>query len=167
MSEIFKMVEATPQDAELIEQLAHVIWVDAYHDILSKEQMDYMLTWMYSPEVLRQQMADGHTFLLAMLAEKTVGFAGFSIKDSDLMYWKLHKIYLLPETQGKGLGRLLMEEIFRRVKQAGGHYLDLHVNRQNKAQFVYQKMDFKIISSGDYDIGNGYFMNDYVMQKTL
>ena len=95
MSEIFKMVEATPQDAELIEQLAHVIWLDAYRDILSKEQMDYMLTWMYSPEVLRQQMADGHTFLLAMLAEKTVGFAGFSIKDSDLMYWKLHKIYLL------------------------------------------------------------------------
>lgn len=167
MSQIFKMVEATPQDAELIEQLAHKIWADAYRDILSTEQMEYMLTMMYTPEVLRQQMTDGHTFLLAYLSDKPVGFAGFSIKHNDVKYWKLHKIYLLPETQGKGLGKALMEEVFRQVKQVGGEYLDLNVNRNNKAQFVYQKIGFEIIDSGDFEIGNGYFMNDYIMRKTL
>lgn len=167
MSEIFKMGDATPQDAELIEKLAQVIWADAYRDILSVDQMEYMLTMMYTPDILRQQMTDGHTFLLAKLSDKPVGFAGFSIKQNDVKYWKLHKIYLLPETQGKGLGKALMEEVFRRVRQAGGEYIDLNVNRNNKAQFVYEKIGFEIIESGDFEIGNGYFMNDYIMRKTL
>ncbi|MFN8355935.1 MAG: GNAT family N-acetyltransferase [Spirosomataceae bacterium] len=167
MNESLQIASATEADAELIELLARQIWPDAYQEILDPEQMEYMLKWMYSPATLRQQMQDGHTFLMAYLDNEAVGFAGFSIKDSDSRYWKLHKLYLLPSTQGKGFGKQLLEEVYRRVREGGGDYLDLNVNRNNKAQFVYQKLGFEIIESGDFSIGNGYFMNDYIMRKKL
>jgi len=44
--------------------------------------------------------------------------------------------------------------------------LRLQVNRQNyKAVNFYFKMGFIIESVGDFDIGGGYFMNDFVMVR--
>lgn len=160
--------EATPNDIELIRTLAHLIWPPTYQAILSLEQLDYMLDMMYSPVALQQQFDEGHTFILMDWEGKTVGFAAFSQKASDSQEaWKLHKVYLLPETQGKGLGRAFIDDVCERVKRAGGKYLDLNVNRTNKAKGVYEKLGFTVIDEGDFPIGNGYYMNDYIMQKVL
>jgi Acetyltransferases len=78
--------------------------------------------------------------------------------------YKLHKIYVLPYNQGKGTGKFVITEIIRAISRKGGKGLQLNVNRNNKAKDFYEKMGFVVIREEDIDIGNGYFMNDYVME---
>lgn len=80
---------------------------------------------------------------------------------------KLHKIYVLPEAQGKGIGKALMEEVIAKAKNKGQLALSLNVNRENKAVAYYKSLGFKIIKTEDILIGNGFFMNDYVMELLL
>jgi ribosomal protein S18 acetylase RimI-like enzyme len=49
----------------------------------------------------------------------------------------------------------------------GASILELNVNRSNNAVTFYQKFGFTTTSEVDLPIGEGYFMNDYVMQKSL
>lgn len=159
--------EATLLDVELIQSLIQRIWKPTYREILSDEQMDYMLSKMYDTATLQQQMKDGHVFIILMEDNTPVGFAGYQCDYPEQGTCKLHKIYLLPETQGKGLGRLLLHAVAERAVAAGQHYLLLNVNRYNKALLFYEKLGFEIVATEDIDIGNGYFMNDYLMRWSL
>jgi ribosomal protein S18 acetylase RimI-like enzyme len=73
----------------------------------------------------------------------------------------------LPSQQGKGTGRFLLDYILKEIKQQGAVSLQLQVNRYNKAKDFYEKLGFTVIEEADFDIGNGFFMNDYVMEKKL
>jgi len=81
--------------------------------------------------------------------------------------YKLQKIYVLASQQGKGTGRFIIDYIITRVKEAGASRLQLQVNRYNNAKEFYNRLGFTVIGEADFDIGNGYFMNDYIMEKTL
>ena len=70
-------------------------------------------------------------------------------------------------TQGKGVGKTLIDHISGKLLQQKVHTLRLNVNRLNKARLFYEKLGFTVIKEEDVDIGNGYFMNDYVMEKKL
>lgn len=74
---------------------------------------------------------------------------------------------MLPSMQGKGAGRFVINEILKAIHRKGGHALQLNVNRNNKAVDFYKKFGFEIIREEDINIGNGYFMNDYVMEKKI
>ena len=80
---------------------------------------------------------------------------------------KIHKIYLLPETQGKGIGKSVIESIGKLAVENNSSSLFLNVNRFNKALHFYEKTGFKIIDEVDIEIGNDYLMEDYVMEKRL
>jgi GNAT superfamily N-acetyltransferase len=95
-----------------------------------------------------------------------VAFAGYSPRGEDPEVYKLHKLYCLPQTQGKGYGKILINEVAAKTLEAGKHLLDLNVNRYNKAKTFYEKMGFKVIYEEDVPIGK-YYMNDYVMRKEL
>ncbi len=155
---------AEESDLIHIRNLAFKIWPDTYKDILSEAQIDYMLNSMYAIEVLTQQMEEGQDFYILEEHSDPIGFAAFSSIDAESFLFKLHKIYILPSFQGKGAGRLLLNKVVDSVKEKGAKFLKLNVNRNNKAQFFYEKLGFKIISEEDIAIGNNYFMNDYVMQ---
>lgn len=157
------MVEAGEADIPTIRALARHIWPIAYGNILSEGQLAYMLELMYSTEALQQQMQEGHTFRLLYLNETAVGFASWSVVDKGI--YKLHKLYINPDLQGQGLGRFVVEEIGKELKSAGASLLYLNVNRHNKARYFYQKLGFSIAREEDNDIGNGFYMNDYVMEK--
>jgi GNAT superfamily N-acetyltransferase len=86
------------------------------------------------------------------------------MEDSEV--YKLHKLYCLPKTQGKGYGKILLNAVADKVKAAGKHVLDLNVNRYNNAKTFYEKMGFKAIYEEDIPVGD-YFMNDFVMRKEL
>ncbi|MER3523101.1 MAG: GNAT family N-acetyltransferase [Ignavibacteria bacterium] len=157
---------ATTTDIPLIQQLTSIIWPATYSTILSRAQITYMLDMMYSDEALRQQIEKhGHEFILCYEGDEAVGFASFSPTGDHI--FKLHKIYVLPNRQGRGIGRFMIDEIVRRIREHGAVALELNVNRQNPARFFYEHLGFSIIREEDIDIGNGYWMNDYVMRLSL
>ncbi len=157
---------ATLQDVGTIQLLAARTWPVAYADILSARQVGYMLHSMYGTEVLTQQMQNGHQFWLAEDEQSSpIGFAGASaMAPPD---WKLHKLYVMPFIQTKGVGKALLQTVADTARQAGATGLQLNVNRANKAVGFYQHLGFDIIGNGDFDIGAGFFMNDYIMRLAL
>jgi diamine N-acetyltransferase len=159
--------EASPLEIELIRSLIQRIWKPTYQEILSEEQMDFMLEWMYDAGTLQQQMDAGHVFLILNEDETPVGFAGYQCNYHGVDVCKLHKIYLLPETQGKGLGKMLLNAVAEKAREAGQQRLLLNVNRHNKALQFYRSYGFEITGEEDIDIGNGFYMNDYQMELSL
>ena len=109
---------------------------------------------------------DSQTYLLLIEDEKPVAFAAYSPRDEDPEIYKLHKLYCLPEMQGKGYGKILINEVISKTIEAGKHTLDLNVNRFNKAKSFYQKMGFRVVYEEDISIDK-YWMTDYVMRKEL
>jgi ribosomal protein S18 acetylase RimI-like enzyme len=165
------MIEIKPAGIESIEtirRLAHEIWPVAYGSILSAEQLEYMLEKFYSISSLQHQISDlHHQFLLVFKNEKAVGFASFSPHDESPTIFHLNKIYVLPGQQGQSIGNQLLDFVINEIRKSGGVALQLNVNRNNKALHFYEKHGFAIIREEDIDIGNGYFMNDYVMEKKM
>ena len=163
------MIQSNAEDIPVIQDLAFASWEVAYKDILSPDQIIYMLDLFYSKTSLKDQMTTkGHKFILAKEEEKPVGFAAYSPKHGKgHLVYHLHKLYVLPDQQGKGIGKSLLHFITNDIKPAGAKVLELKVNRHNKARYFYEKIGFTVSGELDTDIGNGYFMNDYVMLKTI
>jgi len=158
---------ATIADTETIRHLAADTWWPTYGPILEKEQVEFMLDEIYSSKKIADQLATGEqTFLLLLEADEPVAFAAYSPRDEDAQIYKLHKLYCLPKTQGKGYGKILINAVIDEVKKAGKHTLELNVNRHNKALTFYQKMGFEVVYEEDIPIGK-YWMNDFVMRKEL
>lgn len=159
--------ETDSVDFETIQSLAEEIWPVAYASILSPEQLRYMLDLFYNREALMQQHKEKkHRFIIAWDEKNTAcGFASFSRLNEIENRFKLQKLYVLPHLQGRGLGKMLIQEIIKEIKTEIQVSLELNVNRHNSAVTFYQKNGFEIIREEDIDIGNGYFMNDYVMEK--
>ncbi|RZK37967.1 MAG: GNAT family N-acetyltransferase [Pedobacter sp.] len=156
--------KAKEQDIEIIRSIAAATWPSTYLDIIGQNQIDYMLDKMYNKGELLKQLMEGHIFLIAEDNENQFGFAGYSIVDHEERIYKLHKLYVLPSAHGKGVGKLLINEVFNQVKDAGASALQLNVNKHNKAKDFYLKGGFIIKESVNLDIGEGYFMDDYVME---
>ena len=156
---------ASEKDVRLIRSLAEQIWPKAYAEILSRKQIDYMMNMMYSEQAITEQMRRDHQFIVVYNAGIPVGFAAYGEVEPSI--YKLFKIYVLHSQQGKGTGKFVIEQIIDSIKPKGASVLRLNVNRYNKAKLFYEKLGFTVVRSEDIDIGSGYFMNDYVMEKTL
>ena len=156
-------------DIDVIHSLAHRTWRISYKEMISPGQMEYMLHMMYSHDSLQYQIEkQQHTFIIAYDDETPVGFAAYFPKyDISPAIYRLDKLYVLPDQHGKGTGKKLIDHIISNIKPLGAALLELTVNRNNKALSFYQKLGFTIIKEIDHPIGEGYFMNDYVMQKDL
>ena len=156
------------EELSKVQSIAHRTWPSTFANILSPEQIEYMLNWMYDLKMLESQLDKGHTFLLSEENGVELGFAGFELNYSEGPKAKLHKIYLLPEAQGKGAGKSLILEVAGRAKKSGQKSLLLNVNKYNqKAIDFYLKMGFQEIYKEVIDIGNGYVMDDVVMELNL
>jgi GNAT superfamily N-acetyltransferase len=167
MDETLLIRPADLDDINTIGFLAQQIWPDTYGAILPPEQLKYMMKQIYSPRSLRRQMIDErHQFLIVEQTEDPIGFASWSVM-SDPGIFKLHKLYVLPGRQGKGLGRTLLRFIFETIRPEGATRLRLNVNRFNKARQFYERMGFAVIGEEDIDIGHGYFMNDFIMEMAV
>jgi diamine N-acetyltransferase len=156
---------ASIPDIPLIRELSLKVWPQTYREILTSEQIDYMLEMMYSSASLEKQMNDGCIFIIICDNEIPVGFASYQLVGMNSA--KLHKIYVLSSQQGKGTGKFMLDYIVQHLKELGTSALQLQVNRSNNAKIFYEKNGFAVIEEADFDIGNGYFMNDYVMEKKL
>jgi len=158
---------ATVKDVEAIIQIADETWWVTYSPILEKEQITFMLNEIYAAEKISKQIETGaQTFMLLLEGEEPVAFAAYSPREENADIYKLHKLYCLPKTQGKGYGKVLINEVVQRTTDAGKRILELNVNRYNNAKTFYEKMGFAVVSEEDIAIGP-YWMNDYVMRKEL
>lgn len=152
-------------DIPLIQGLAMQVWPQTYAPIISPEQIEYMLERMYSASSLERQMRDRHEFIIVTDHEEPVGFASIGPPESGT--YKLHKIYILPSMQGKGAGAYVIGELMKAIARNGGRTLQLNVNRNNPARGFYERMGFSVIREEDIDIGQNFYMNDYVMERTV
>ena len=160
--------QLSKEELNNVQSIAHRTWPSTFANILSPEQIEYMLNWMYDLKMLESQMEKGHTFLLAEEEGKELGFAGFELDYSEGPKAKLHKIYLLQEAQGKCAGKALILEVADRAKKGGQKSLLLNVNKYNqKAIDFYLRIGFQEIYKEVIDIGNGYVMDDVVMELNL
>ena len=161
---MFDIRKATIEDIPVIRTMAVVVFPETYKEILSAAQIDYMMEWMYSEESLCRQMnEEGHIYYVAYREGKAAGY--LSIQPEGEHVYHLQKLYILPSFQGMYLGKQLFAQAISAIKalHPAPCQMRLNVNRHNKALTFYQKMDMKKIDEGDFPIGNGYYMNDYIM----
>lgn len=159
---MFQLRKADVQDAPLINSLASVVFTLTYREILSPRQNEFMFEWMYAIDNIRGQMQEGHCYFI--LEDKNQACGYLSIQQEQELF-HLHKIYVLPAYQKTGAGRFLFEQALAYVKSIHPSpcRLELRVNRENPAVGFYKKMGMKVLRSDDFDIGQGYYMNDYIM----
>ena len=159
--------EASENDIPLIRTLAEKSWKSSYLEILSTEQIDYMLQNMYSAEEILCHLKNPkyHYFIIEDNAVPA-GFIGFENHYEDKTT-KLHRIYLLQHFKGKGLGKAALQFLKEKVSEASDNRIILNVNKNNAAQKVYESQGFTVFEEGIFDIGNGYVMDDYLMEYHL
>lgn len=163
-----EIVRAAAPDISRIQAVAEATWPHTFKDILSPEQIRYMLDRMYSHEALHASISDpNQSFWLFVHEGKTLGFAGIEHRYQGKPATKLHKIYVLPDAQGMQVGKQLLEHVKNEARSAGSARLYLNVNRFNKATGFYEHLGFRISGEEDIDIGNGYLMEDYIMATEL
>lgn len=155
---------AGEQNIPTIQSIAKITWANTY-TFLSDEQMEYMLDWMYSTTSLQQQMQNGHQFYVADVNDEIIGFASVSKENESVC--KLNKLYVLPTTQKTGAGKALLQSVITFAKENNAKEIQLQVNRHNNAKDFYLKQGFTILYEADFEIGNGFYMNDYVMGLKL
>lgn len=160
--------QASLQDISSIQEIVKKTWPVAYGDIISKEQIDYMLNLFYSYEALKENIVnESHLFLLAKESDNCVGFAAIEHHYLNEDITRLHKLYLLPNYQGKGIGKTLLNEIEKLARQKNATDISLNVNKYNKALYFYQKNGFEITNDEIINIGKNFVMDDFKMKKKL
>ena len=158
--------KAKINDIALIQELARKSWENAYENILSNEQIEYMLTTMYSDKEILTHLNNPnyHYFLLINeISEKAEGFLGFE-NNYEEFTTKLHRIYLTPESKGKGIGKAALEFLKKQITKVGNNKIILTVNKNNSARHFYESQGFEVYAEGIFDIGNNYVMDDYLME---
>lgn len=159
---------ATADDWTTVRKVAETAFPATYSDILSERQIDYMMEWMYSAESLVRQMEEGHVFYIAYDGDGVpVGYVSIQPEGKDVYH--LQKLYVLPERQGEGIGRQLFSTAVSEVKRLcpEARRIQLNVNRHNKAYDFYCRMGMRKVDEGDFPIGGGFYMNDYIMGLDL
>ncbi|MVM32682.1 GNAT family N-acetyltransferase [Spirosoma sp. HMF4905] len=167
---MISITQATEQDLPLIRDIAYQTWPNTFGEILSPNQISYMLEMMYSLGSLNAQINEKkHVFLLAKDtdSDEYLGYVSYELDYTGQSLTKIHKIYLLPASQGKGVGRLLIDQVASIAIRNNNTRLGLNVNRYNKAIQFYERMGFLVVGKEDIDIGDGFLMEDFVMEKPL
>jgi ribosomal protein S18 acetylase RimI-like enzyme len=153
----------TPNQFGLVFNLAKDIWNANYQDMITQGQIDYMLDMMYSPERLKKDLDEGYQWELIYHDDTLVGYLAYVIKEDHRVF--LSKIYLKTEVQGLGLGKLMLNRVKDYAKTNNCKAIYLTVNRDNeKGVRAYKRVGFEITGEENFDIGNGYIMNDYIFE---
>lgn len=156
----------TPPDVPAISALAREIWQATYPGIITQEQIDFMLEQRYGHERLYDDLEDADKWLdQAYQDERRVGFAFSEIRRGE---FKLDKLYIHPDVQRQGVGGQLIAHVAARATKLGYPCVVLAVNKRNeKAINSYMKYGFTVREAIIDDIGRGYVMDDFIMEKKL
>ena len=148
-------------DKEITEmsEMATAILRDYYDPIIGKAQNDYMLKIFQSEDAIRDQLSHGYRYYFVREDDKDLGFFAFYPRE-DVLY--LSKLYLYKEQRGKGFSRQILEMLKTQAKELGLKKIELNVNRNNPTKYIYERLGFTVAREEKNDIGNGFYMDDYV-----
>ena len=157
-----------PGDVERISALAAEIWWHHYPGIISDAQIEYMLAQRYAPRVLRTELRRDDLWWDKLVADgEIVGFASYFLIDRP-GGMKLDKLYVHPDHQRKGYGGMLIEQACARAREHRCSTLTLAVNKNNRhAIAAYLKHGFRVREAAIKEIGGGFVMDDYIMERDL
>ena len=154
----------TPDSLAVVRDIAAEIWPETFRAILPPEQIPYMMKMMYAPEVMERELSSGYAFDLLTVDGKDAGYMVYS-PTGEPGTMKLHKLYLLSEYHGCGCGQKMLQHVISISSELGYRSVILAVNKQNyKAQKAYKRFGFILEKSVCVDIGNGFFMDDYLFR---
>lgn len=154
------------QDIDTIQEIAYQTWPVTYGNIISQEQIDFMLQKFYSYEYLLPQIANKeHLFLLYKVNEAIAGYS-HCLPSDKVGYYHLSKIYILPQFQGMRIGQQLLNCSEQTLRESGVIGMRLNVNRHNNAQHFYSRNGYTIIETVDIPLDK-FWLNDYVMEKNF
>ncbi len=157
---------ATDADIPLLRDLAQRIWRACYPGIITAEQIEFMLGWMYSEAEIRSQLGAGVPWEIAELDGEPVGYLSWQRDDDGRV--KISKLYVLAAHQRRGLGRKMLEHICEQTRALGAHAMWMQVNKRNdRAIGAYLKAGFHIEKEAVFDIGGGFVMDDYLMARSV
>ena len=157
--------KATSSDLFVIEELAKMIWREHYTPIIGPNQVEYMLANFQSVAVMQEQIDNGYNYYLMIYRGEPVGYLAIR-KDADAVF--LSKIYVLKDYRGKGIAGTTMDFVVSESKKAGLGLIRLTVNKNNTGSIhAYEKMGFQNMGSVVTEIGEGYVMDDFVMEKKI
>ncbi len=160
------ILEIGKQDLKIVQEIVFETWPVAYGEILSQAQLTYMLDKFYTIESLEATIDEGHSYYVYSENDIPLGFLGVQAGlETDSL--KIHKLYVLPKNQGKNIGLKLFQCAENLTKAMNLNRIFLNVNRFNKAKKFYEKIGMKICKVEDIEIGNGYLMEDFVMEKMV
>lgn len=165
---LITITPANADDLALVQRLADEVWRRHYPGIIADDQIDYMLALGYSRQALMIYLAQADAGLaLARRLQSAVGFVAWCRPGGGNLM-KLDKLYVLPRHHGQGIGRALIEHVVTRASVAGCAAVTLNVNRRNvRAIGAYERCGFAIRERGDFPIGNGFVMEDFIMVRDV
>lgn len=165
---MINIIEATEEHLPIIQSIAIPTWYNTYSQILSADQSEYMLEMMYSLKALKEQINQkSHCFLFAQKDDEYLGYVSYELNSGNSPKTKIHKLYVLPEYHGHGVGKILIDKVIQIARSNSNEAILLNMNKQNKAIHFYNKIGFQLIGEECNQIGNGYVMDDYIFEKKL
>ncbi len=155
----------TKQQFEAIASLANIIWREHYIPIIGVEQVDYMVKNFQSAEAMFSQFKEGYEYYMIHYNNQFVGYISIKKQEETLF---LSKIYISKEFRGKKIGNSAMKFIEEKALETNCKTISLAVNKFNLNSIeAYKAMGFKIVKEMITDIGNGFIMDDYKMEKLV
>ena len=158
-------------DIPKIIEVADAVWKQTYRDFLSEEQVQYMYETTYTPEFIQGQMQTGTTYVMYMADGKITGFVAYEIKEDvygllkeNVVY--LYRLYVKQDSQHKGVGTKLMNEVIKIAVKNKCACIQLNVHRKNTAMYFYKKMGFELYEKTDIAFGP-FWLNDYILRKSI
>ncbi len=163
-----RLVEGTNSvDLELVQELAVRTWREHYTPIIGREQVEYMLRWFQSASAIAEQIRNGYVYYLLLSHGVPAGYLAY-VKQPDIEGLQLSKLYVLRDQRGRGLGGYGLELVQEHCLRQGLDLVWLTVNKSNSDSIAwYYHMGFEYAGSQVADIGGGFVMDDYVLQKRL
>lgn len=160
--------DAVIEDLYKVKQIAEATWPDTFGTMLPAAQIDYMLSLIYNDESLRDQVKQGHQFMLAEQDGKAIGFCSYETNYGSGEYFMIHKLYLLPSVQGSGIGSMFLKRLMDIARQNNNTTLRLKVFYLNlKAISFYVKHGFRKAGTEITQFQNSYTILDFVLIKKL
>ena len=168
MSQDKNMIVKVTRETEIaiVEELAGRIWTEHYTPIIGKDQVEYMLDKFQSKGAISTHIeSEGYLYFLMEEEGKYIGYIGVQPKGRELF---LSKIYIEAPERGKGFGRRAIQFLENLARKLSLDKISLTVNKNNiKTIKAYEKMGFKNLGPVVHDIGNGFIMDDFKMEKIV
>ena len=164
-----KFIKINKEDISGLQADARAIWLERYTDIISQEQIEYMLNWMYSKDIIEREIEhENINYYFIFHDGIKLGFCSMGPYPDVAGRAKLHKLYLYPKFHGKGFGSTSLLKVCSLAQKQGYDSICLNVNKNNLSAIkAYERNGFTKEKSVVNDIGNAYVMDDYVMLKEL